>query len=311
MESGTGSFGTVLTVGEESGSTGVVWYSGGNLRATAVTLGEAGYGGMHVGPNADIEPLGIRVGHQNGAVGILDLNGGTLSGSPRRVLWDLEIGMEAGSTGTVWVTEGALRAGSGCFSGSAVVIGGNGSGRLSATNSFLMLISPTVGSQGTLECVNSQFAADTSGGCPTVNSNVMRFVDSTAVFFGEFQNYGTVSTEGGTLQFYGVDNGGTIIATNGVVEFLGSINNTGNVVLGPDLFRVTSTTATGDDILIWWQAFGGNRYRVQVSTNALASFDDFSPEITAAGNGNVITNYVDVGALTNSAGRVYRVRQVW
>ncbi len=312
VESGTGSFGTVLTVGESAGSTGVVWYSGGNLRANAITLGEAGYGSMYVGPNADLEPLGILVGRQNGAVGVLDLNGGTLSGLPRRVLWDLEIGMEAGSTGTVWVTDGALHADSGCWPGSSgIIIGGGGSGRLSATNSFVMLISPTVGSQGTLGCVNSQFAADTSGGCPIVNSNVMRFVGSTAVFSGDFQNYGTVTTEGGTLQFYGVDNAGTIIATNGIVEFLGNINNTGNVVLGPDLFRVTSAAASGDDVVIWWQAFDGNRYRVQVSTNSLASFDDFSPEITAAGTGHVLTNYVDVGALTNAVGRVYRVRQVW
>jgi hypothetical protein len=219
--------------------------------------------------------------------------------------------MEAGSTGAVWVTDGVLQAGSGCSPDNAVVIGGNGSGRLSATNSFLALVSPLIGSQGTLECVNSQFVADTTGGCPTINSNVMRFVDSTAMFFADFQNYGTVSTEGGTLQFYGVNNTGTIIATNGVVEFLGGVNNTGNVRLGANLFRVTSTTATGSDIVVSWQAFGGNRYRVQVSTNSLTSFDDLSPQITAAGNGYVITNYVDVGALTNSVGRFYRVRQVW
>jgi len=218
----------------------------------------------------------------------------------------------SGSTGTVWVTDGVLRAGypSGCFQDSLASVGGQGSGRLSATNSTLLLYNLSVGSAGTLECVDSQFNA-LNGGCTVVNSNVMLFVNSTGSFSVNLLNAGTVTVDSSTLTFSGaVTNSGTIIATNGVVQFLAGINNSGAVVLGRDQFRVTSAAVSGSDAVISWQVFGGNRYRVQASTN-LTTYVDISPEIAASGSGLSETNYIDVGAVTNFPNRNYRVRQVF
>jgi hypothetical protein len=212
------------------------------------------------------------------------------------------------------MTDGVLRAGSfgGCFPGGGIVaVGEQGSGRVSATNCTLILYNLSVGNKGTLECVNSQLFAQ-SGGCSIINSNVILLINSTASFSTPMQNTGTIIANGSTLTFSGsLTNSGTIIATNAVVQFPGGISNTGNVVLGPDQFVITSVLKSNNDIIVNWQAFGGNRYRIQAATNPLTGYADISPDIVAAGNGLSITNFTDAGALTNPIPRFYHVRQLF
>jgi hypothetical protein len=305
--------GTTLLIGENAGSTGLVSYTDGNLHARTITVGDAGYGSMFVSSNADFQPFDVRVALQSSAAGELSLRGGMLFSSPLRRTGTLQVGVATGSTGVVWVTDGVLLAGDmfSCFQDNSVLVGMQGSGRLSATNSTLYLYNLSVGSAGTLECVNSQLAAQTAG-CSTLNNNVMSFINSVGTFSGSVQNNGTLIADESTLTFSGsLTTQGTIIATNGTVLFLGSINNSGNVVLGPDLFRIISATASGNDVAIAWQAFAGNRYRVQAATDLVIGFSDISSEIAAIGNGMISTNYIDDGALTNSSRQFYRVRQVW
>jgi hypothetical protein len=314
VDTATGGFGTTLIVGKYAGSTGVVSYTGGNLHTRTITLGDAGFGSMRVFSNADFQPLGVIVGNQSGAVGVLSIQGGTFSGSATRQIYDMQIGVAQGSTGTMWITDGALGAGSfgSCFPGGGIAaIGLQGSGRLSATNSTVVLYNLSIGNKGTLECVNSRFYVP-GGNCALINSNTILFINSSGSFSTSVQNTGTIVANGSTVTFGGVlNNSGTIIATNAVVQFSGGISNTGNVVLGPNQFRITSVQKSGDDIIVNWQAFSGNRYRVQTAANQLTTYTDISPEIVAAGNGLSITNFIHAGALTNSAPRFYRVRQLF
>ncbi len=309
---GTFGFGTTLLVGE-AGATGAVSYTGGNLNLKSITVGDAGFGSLSVSSNANFKPLGMRVGNQNGGVGLATFQGGTLSafGPVTRQMGDLEIGLQAGSTGAVWVSNGALQAGTGCsLDNNAAAIGELGSGRLTATNSWIVLTSPSIGVQGTLQCVNSQVFIE-NGGCAAINNNVMLFVTSTGTFDSMLQNNATLVANGSTLEFQQpVNNSGWIIATNGWLLFQSSVTNSGAIMLGPDQFRVTSVTATGSDAAITWQAFGGNDYRVQAGANLVGGFSDISTDIVATGNGPVVTNFIDHGALTNSTRRFYRVRQI-
>jgi hypothetical protein len=306
----SGPFSGSLMIGENPGSTGVVLYTGGTLHAGPITVGDAGYGYMSISSNAAFPnfDVGLRVGNQSGAVGLCSFQGGTLSGPSARQLNQLQIGVAAGSTGIVYVTDGALAVGIG---GPSVFVGQQGSGLLSITNSTVFLSCPTIGTLGTLECVNSQVTVGGSG-CTMLNYNRMLFLNSTGTVFGSFQNLGTLTAGESTLTFNeSVDNSGTIIATNGVLQFLGGINNSGNVVFGPDQFLITSVLRSNIDVVIGWQIFGGNRYRVQATADLSDGYSDISSEIVAAGSGFSVTNYIDVGAATNFPSRIYRVRQVF
>ena len=297
--------------------TGTVWFTGGALKADAITVGDTGFGSMYVSSNATLQshvagfgPIDLVVGNQNGGVGLMSIQGGTLFPSPTRQVGSLQVGVSAGSTGTVWVTDGALEADGDCIGPTSV--GRQGSGRLSATNSTLTLHALSVGSAGTLECVNSHLYASGFAGCPVANSNVMLFVNSTGEFDGPVQNTGIIVANGNTLTFYGmVNNTGLIVLTNGTAQFLGGINNTGAVLFGPDKFLITSVSATGSDVAITWQTFAGNHYRVQAANGLTDAFSDVSSDIIASGSGFGTTNYVDFGAVTNAPGRFYRVRHIY
>ena len=285
-----------LLVGEDSfhGSTGTFWITGGSLPDT-MTIGDTGIGNMYVLSNAVFTPSGIvTVGNQNGAVGSLNLQGGIPFFS--REIYLLQIGANFGSAGTVWVIDGTFQAFGGC---GLTLVGVQGSGRFSATNSSLQMSSITVGSQGTFECVGS--VLQVNGPCTTANNNLISFVYSTGYFGGPMNNVGTIVANNSTLAFFQlVSNTGCIVATNGAVQFLGGITNSGSVLLDPSQFCITSVVATGDDLLITWPAFGGNHYRVQAATDLTDVYSDISTDIVASGSGLGITNYVDAGGLTNN-----------
>jgi hypothetical protein len=284
-------------------ATGTVWFTGGTLSGH-MSIGDTGVGSMYVSSSAYFHPSeSIFVGNQSGSVGSLSLQGGSTFSS--REIDDLEIGVSAGGTGTVWVTDGFFQA-TACDS---PVVGDQGSGRFSATNSMLRLSSFSVGSQGTFECVGSQLQV--FGPCATVNNNLMSFVNSIASF-STVNNAGTIVANNSTLTFLQpLNNGGCIVATNGTVLFSGGITNSGAVLLSPSQFCITSIVATGSDVVITWPAFGGNHYRVQAANSFTDTFSDVTADIVASGTGLGTTNYVDSGALTNNPGLFYRIHQVY
>ena len=73
------------------------------------------------------------------------------------------------------------------------------------------------------------------------------------------------------------------------------------------LLSIKSLTFDGTNTLITWQTGGGRTNIVQATTNLTQNFTDLSPPIVTLGNGDVLTNYLELGN-TNSTARFYRVR---
>ncbi len=86
-------------------------------------------------------------------------------------------------------------------------------------------------------------------------------------------------------------------------------------VVDPTIFCVTSIVAQGDDVLLNWVMPQGWTGVVQAANGDVDggysnSFGDINPPIFVPGTGLVTTNYLDMGAATNSPSRYYRVRLV-
>jgi rhamnogalacturonyl hydrolase YesR len=94
------------------------------------------------------------------------------------------------------------------------------------------------------------------------------------------------------------------------------ITNTNQWLLGLDptnpasIFRITSVIRQGNNIAVSWQAGGGRTNLVQTATSMVGSnnFNDSSPAFILPGSGDVFTNWVDTGAVTNWPTRFYRIR---
>jgi subtilisin-like proprotein convertase family protein len=72
-------------------------------------------------------------------------------------------------------------------------------------------------------------------------------------------------------------------------------------------FRITAIVRTNNDLRVTWQTVAGKTNALERAPTALTNFAAiFTATNTAAGT----TNYLDVGAATNSPGRYYRVRLV-
>jgi hypothetical protein len=74
--------------------------------------------------------------------------------------------------------------------------------------------------------------------------------------------------------------------------------------------RILNVALDRNDVRVEWQGTAGSTYTLQAATNLSSSvFVDISPAIKLSGAGFVVTNYVDVGGLTNHSARFYRVKQ--
>jgi hypothetical protein len=82
--------------------------------------------------------------------------------------------------------------------------------------------------------------------------------------------------------------------------------------LASNLFQITKIAKEGNNIRITWPTVGGRTNVVQTSSGnsggSFTNFTDHSPIIVPAGGDFTTTNYLDVGAVTNSPARFYRIR---
>jgi PKD repeat protein len=96
---------------------------------------------------------------------------------------------------------------------------------------------------------------------------------------------------------------------NNLAEFLSGTDPTNN----SSVLRITSVTAQGSDVLVTWTTAGGYTNVVQETAGLpdgsyATNFLDLSPLIVISGNGDAITNYLDIGGATNIPARYYRIR---
>jgi hypothetical protein len=75
-------------------------------------------------------------------------------------------------------------------------------------------------------------------------------------------------------------------------------------------FRIVSATQAGNDFRVTWQCGGGRTNLVQCSTIAAGGWSNLSGNIVLPGSGDVITNYVDAGTISNATAKFYRVQLV-
>lgn len=104
---GTNLFTSILDVGRNTGMTGTVWMSGGELIVTntgvAIALGDSGVAQMTIS-NGFCQTPALYVAYASSAQGTLSLAGGTLMVGQQGMI----LGNGPGNTGSVWMTQGRL-----------------------------------------------------------------------------------------------------------------------------------------------------------------------------------------------------------
>jgi hypothetical protein len=75
-------------------------------------------------------------------------------------------------------------------------------------------------------------------------------------------------------------------------------------------FHIISITPEGDDILITWSCGGGRTNVVQAAFDLGSGYSNICDNIILTGTGDSVTNYLDVGAATNSPVLLYRIQLV-
>jgi hypothetical protein len=87
-------------------------------------------------------------------------------------------------------------------------------------------------------------------------------------------------------------------------KFLAGMNPTNRA----SYFHILSATPEGNNLRVSWMCGGGRTNVLQATTNLGGGWSNVSPNIVLAGSGDSTTNYLDVGAVTNTLPRFYRVR---
>jgi len=89
-------------------------------------------------------------------------------------------------------------------------------------------------------------------------------------------------------------------------EYLAGTDPTNNA----SAFRILSITRENNDLRVTWLAAGGHTNAVQAAPSLTGDYSDVSSNIVIAGSSDMATNYLDLGAVTNSPARYYRIRLV-
>jgi len=160
-------------------------------------------------------------------------------------------------------------------------------------------------------------------GCGTLDGSVVIDPDATVLancggtltFTGIVTNNGTLrAINGSILEFYGpVVNNGLIDITGGTTNFHNTFVNNGSIISAASPFRITSIAKQANNILITWMSSPGQTNELQVTpggTGGTYTTNNFTPIFTVTNTVGSVTNYLDIGAATNSPARYYRVRLV-
>jgi hypothetical protein len=233
-----------LSLGEEIGTTGLVWVTGGQLIATnqcLATIGGNGVGQVAVS-NGQFFATHLLVAAGPGSVGTLSLSGGTatLSGG-------LAVGGGQGATGLVSITGGQLTV---TNQNMDVFVGNFGVGQMLVSNGVMLARNLVVGNY-----TNSQGAFTVSGGVASLTSNLVA---------GAFTNAnGLIHVTGGALNVTNAAGTGQLIVGQmgqgaftqdaGVVtvDRLSVTNGTNSVfILNSGTFNTRSTTVSNTQTLV-------------------------------------------------------------
>lgn len=320
-----------LVVGMETGAVGVVSVTGGNLIMTNSLITLVGCDG-----SGELDLLGgtnivgaVEVGGDSGSQGTLTVGGGV-----NTLQSGLCVGSSLGATGTVWLTGGQIIA-----TNLATSIGSWGSGVVTVSNGSWVGNAMLLGVHGFVLTITNNLgsltaAGQTSYGAVNVDAGSMTLYTKLVIGNCLTGGVGVVNVAGGSLYVTNaahnafidvrsgqlIFTGGTLqvdelVMTNSCGSFLhtGGTLVAGSVVLDPNSFRIVSVTPQGNDILVTWLMAPGITNALQAAAggnNGSYVTNGFTDIFVVTNNSTVgsLTNYLDVGAATNSPARYYRAR---
>jgi len=209
-----------LGLGEESGSTGLVWVSNGQLIDTngyLISIGENGVGQMVVS-NSQMSAYDVGVANGPASQGTLTIVGGTgtFSGG-------LVVGSGLGATGSVSVTSGQLT-----VTNQTIMVGSYGVGQMTVSNSSLLARAIRVGNSLS-SCGTLTFAGSTTA---TVSNNIVAGVYSNAT--------GTIQITGGTVNVTNQTSTGQLVVGQ---QGQGTFIQSGGTMTVDQLFAVNGTNS--------------------------------------------------------------------
>lgn len=279
-----------LFLGDCAGATGAVWMTGGQLILTnrPTIIGHLGAGLLTVS-NGTLLASDLRLASGKGSVGRLTAAGGTLAVSSSVALGLNNCGANPLTSfeingGSVFVTNAAHNA--------VVEVRG---GTMVFTSGFLMI--------DKLVLKNPAGHFQHIGGTLLIDDLVL---DPKLSATGDGlpnawkQTYGLDPLS--SLGDNGPDGDPDGDSRSNLQEYLAGTDPTNSA----SNLHITSITPEGNDIRVAWTSVGGKAYLLQTSGDSWNSFLDLAT-IFVGGGGESTTNYLDVGGVTNSPPRDYRV----
>lgn len=346
MKAGTLTMSSVLTIGNNPTSTGIIWMDGGNwLSSSRTTIGNNGVGQITISNGTITLPRVVVSGigtSQN--PGTFTIAGGTVFST------NLVVGFDVNSTGTVWVTAGSLNV-TNAGSTAQLIVGRSGRGLLTLSNGTLVadqilvtngtkstfsFVGGTLKTRNTLVTNGAQFVVGNGTSSATLNllggahtfANGLKIstnvtLTGSGTVTGTVVNAGTILADAATLAFKNeVTNNATFIARNGgLLKFFAPVVNggvidasAGGIVFttnftnnGVLLLPPTAIQLIGIDAVISIQSVTGvGSYQLQ-RRDSLTTGNWTNVGVTNTGNGALL-QFTDPGGATNRPGRLYRVR---
>jgi hypothetical protein len=256
---GTNTVSTLMALGNDDNTTGVVWMTGGQLLMTnafdTIEIGLSGVGQMTMS-SGTVQVAVLEVGLGLGAG--LGQGTFTMAGGTNTVLNDFEVGVFTGATGAVWVTGGQL-----VMTNAQAGIGSSGIGQMTVSNVTVLASNVVVGfsflSQGTLTVAGggitlSSFlrAGELGTGTVWLTTGGQLVVTNDTTYIGD-DGIGRMTVSNGTLLTRNmiVGNltdsrgtftvaGGTAAVSSNLVLGLSACNATGTVVVAGGSLFVTN-----------------------------------------------------------------------
>jgi fibronectin-binding autotransporter adhesin len=336
MSGGTMTVSSKLEVGNNAGSTGVVWVAGGTWESASLsTIGKNGLGQMTISNGVVTLARVALSASQN--PGTLTVAGGFLFST------NVIVGSAANSTGTVWITGAELGITNASTVAQLIVgqagVGGGGRGtvvlsngvavldQLVATNgakSIFSFVGGTLRVRNTIVANGAQFAVGDGTTPAALNllggshsfANGLK-VSANATLFGSgtvggvVDNFGVIYADGGPLNFGTVNNHGIIVTNN--MTFIQLINVGGQLLDAAadadgdgannlsEAVAGTNPTNSASCFRILSVAREGNDVRVKWST---AGGRKYVLQVSTGVNASYSNNFTDLSQVISVQGAV-------
>jgi T5SS/PEP-CTERM-associated repeat protein len=298
---------TLLVAGPGSSCTGSNLYVG---------------GGIGTGNSLVISNGGQVVNSGFGTIGVFPDANSVLVTGPGSV-WSIGTDLHVGGFGkrnSLVISNGAQVVNASGAIG-AYSLGSNNSVRV-ADNAVWRNTTLRVGDQGSSNTLvvagGTVYSTNLTVGFASSNCNNLVALDSGSVVATNATHNAVVEVRRGQLIVTGgILQADILVITNACEQFVhtGGAVIVGSVVLDPNTFRIVSVAPQGNDMLITWMMGPGITNALQVATGEVGgsyNTNGYSDIFIVTNNTGIgtVTNYLDIGAATNSPSRYYRARLV-